>query len=102
MGIIRGAMFKHAALTLSLAATLTAVGAAAAIDAALIPDGTYTLKVQKVMDAQHIAVAMDNGSTTTLSAGRPTVDFSKVQANDNLKASIIKGSVMVYMDMTQH
>ena len=102
MGIINGAMFKHAALTLSLAASLTAVGAAAAIDAALIPDGTYTLKVQKVIDAQHIAAAMDNGSTTTLAAGRPTVDFSKVQPNDNLKASIIKGNVMVYMDMTQH
>lgn len=102
MRIIRRAMFKHAALTLSLTAALSGVALAASIDAALIPDGTYTLKVQKVVDSSHLQVAMDNGSTTTLTAGRPTVDFSKVQANDSLKASIIKGAVVVFMDMTQH
>jgi hypothetical protein len=37
-----------------------------------------------------------------LTAGRATVDFSKVQPNDQLKMSIIKGTVMVYADLTSH
>jgi len=75
---------------------------ASSIDASLIPDGTYSVKVEKIVDAQHIAVAMDNGAETTLSAGRPTVDFSKIKANDQIKCSIIKGAVMVYVDLTTH
>lgn len=95
-------MLKWSLTTITLAAALGTVAAASAIDAALIPDGTYTLKAEKVVDAAHIQVAMDNGSETTLSAGRPTVDFSKVKPNDQLKASIIKGAVVVYLDLTQH
>jgi hypothetical protein len=67
-----------------------------------IADGTYTAKVVKVLDAKHIDVVLDNGQETTLPAGRPTVDFSKVQANDQIKVSIINGNVMVYLDLTSH
>jgi hypothetical protein len=73
---------------------------AATVDATTIPDGTYTVKVEKLIDAKHIQVVLDNGSETTLTAGRSTVDFSKVQPNDQLKLSLIKGTVMVYADLT--
>ena len=89
--------------TLLCVGALAPAGAlAAAIDASLIPDGTYSVKVEKIVDGSHISVAMDNGAETTLSAGRPTVDFSKIKANDQIKCSIIKGAVMVYIDLTSH
>jgi len=75
---------------------------AANIDPSAIPDGTYTVKVEKTVDPQHIQVVMDNGSETTLVAGRSTVNFSKIQPNDQIKVSIIKGTVMVYLDLTSH
>jgi hypothetical protein len=91
--------------SLALAATLLAPAAAIAantVDASLIPDGTYTVKVERVVDSKHVLVVMDNGTETTLPAGRPTVDFSKVQPNDQLKLSLIKGGVMVFADLTTH
>jgi hypothetical protein len=75
---------------------------AAMIDATLIPDGTYTVKIEKVIDNKHIQAAMDNGSEADLSAGRPTVDFSAVKAGDSVKLSLIKGQVMVFLDQTSH
>jgi type 1 fimbria pilin len=89
-----------AALVLAIATPV--VASAAMIDATLIPDGTYTVKVEKVIDSKHIQAAMDNGSETTLEAGRPTVDFGKVKAGDSVKLSLIKGQVMVYLDLTSH
>lgn len=87
-----------------LAASLAPFTALAAntVDASLIPDGTYTVKVEKVVDAKHVTVVMDNGTETTLSAGRDSVDFSKVKPDDQLKLSLIKGSVMVYADLSSH
>jgi len=83
-----------------VAALATPVAALAAntIEASLIPDATYTVKVVKVVDNKHILVTMDNGSETTLSAGRPTVDFGKVSAGDSLKLSTLKGTVLVFLD----
>ncbi|MDE2482428.1 MAG: hypothetical protein KGN02_09590 [bacterium] len=88
------------ALAVALAAPTVAL--AAPIDASLIPDGTYTVKVNKVVDNTHIQVTMDNGADTTLSAGRPSVDFSKVKPGDQVKLSLSKGTVLVYLDMTSH
>ena len=90
---------------LTVAAFLAAVAAPAAvlaapIDASLIPDGTYTVKVDKIVDAKHIAVSLDNGSQTTLSTSRDSVDFSKIKVGDQVKLSLIKGQVMVYLDLT--
>ncbi|HVN68281.1 MAG TPA: hypothetical protein VMU38_01320 [Candidatus Binatia bacterium] len=76
--------------------------AAAVVDATTIPDGTYTVKVVKVVDPKHIEVSMDTGADTTLTSGRASVDFSKVQSNDQLKLSIIKGTVVVFLDLTSH
>lgn len=76
--------------------TLTpAFALAATIDASLIPDGTYTVKVEKVADAQHATVLMDNGAETTLTA-TGSADFSKIKANETIKVSVIKGKVPVF------
>jgi hypothetical protein len=79
-----------------------AVARAASVNPSAIPDGTYTVKVEKIVDSKHVQVVMDNGSETTLTAGRSTVDFSKVQPADQIKVSIIQGTVMVYLDLTSH
>jgi hypothetical protein len=76
--------------------------AANTIDASLIPDGTYTVRVDQLLDNKHIKVTMNNGAETTLAAGRDTVDFGKVKAGDQVKLSLIKGEVMVYLDLTTH
>lgn len=92
--------FSVAVFVLALLAPVTAL--AATIDASLIPDGTYTVKVERVIDSKHMLVTMDNGTETTLSAGRESVDFTKCKQNDQVKLSLIKGTVMVYADLTSH
>lgn len=92
-------MYKILTLT-ALIAAVAAPAVAATIDASLIPDGTYTVKVNKIVDSKHIQVAMDNGSETTLSTARDSVDFGKIKPGDQVKLSLIKGQVMVYLDLT--
>lgn len=79
-----------------------AAAAGTMVAASTIPDGTYTVKVQRVVDPKHLVVSLDDGNTTTLGAGRDTVDFSKVQQSDQLKVSLIGGAVMVFADLTPH
>ena len=67
------------------------------IDSSLIPDGTYTVKVDKVIDSQHMVIVMQNSVKTTVSANRPTMDFTKLAANDNVKLSLGKGKVLVFV-----
>lgn len=74
----------------------------ATIESSAIPNGTYTVKVQKVVDPKHVDVLLSNGSEATLPAGRASVDFSKVQINDQLELSVIGGNVMVFIDLTNH
>lgn len=93
-------MLKKIALSLAVALALPIVASAATIDATLIPDGTYTCVVDKVIDATHILVSMDNGEQTTLTAGRANVNFSKVKPTDKLKLSLSKGQVLVFLDLT--
>jgi len=89
-------------LALAFVCALPVSAGAATVSPSSIPDGTYTVTVEKVVDAQHVQVKMDNGSDTTLAAGKATVNFSKVQPNDQLKLSVISGAVAVYMDLTTH
>lgn len=77
----------------AVAAVAPAVTFAATVDSGLIPDGTYVVKVEKVQDAQHVLVVMQNGVETTLTARSA---FNGVKANDTLKISLIKGIVPVY------
>lgn len=85
-----------------LASLMPATALAATVASTAIPDGTYTVKVVKVVDAKHVDVLMDNGQEATLPSGRSNVSFSKVQPNDQIKLSLIGGNVMVYMDLTNH
>lgn len=92
---MRRAVVPGIILALSLVPSLAL---ATTIDASLVPDGTYTVKVEQVVDAKHALVKMDNGEETTLTAAG-TVDFSKVKPNATIKCSIIKGKVPVYAVM---
>ncbi|MEO9170602.1 MAG: hypothetical protein ABI282_04175 [Candidatus Baltobacteraceae bacterium] len=67
---------------------------AAEIDVALVPDGTYVVKVEKVQDTQHAMALMQNGVETML-VTRGSADFSKVKAGDTIKITLIKGKVPV-------
>jgi hypothetical protein len=97
------ALNKHIVILGLCAALIGPIAAQAAlVAAATIPDGTYTVTVTKIVDNKHIEVTLDNGNTTQLAAGRDTVDFSKVKENDQLKMSIGKGSVLVFLDLTTH
>jgi hypothetical protein len=73
---------------------------AATVDPTSFPDGTYTATVERVVDAKHVQVVID-GKETTLAAGRDTVNFTKIQSNDQIKLSLIKGEVVVYADLTR-
>lgn len=84
------------ALLVSLAAAPQA--AHADMDASLIPDGTYTVKAEKVIDSQHMQIMMENGVKTTVAANRATMDFTKIKPNDNVKMSLSKGKVLVFVD----
>lgn len=86
-------------LTLSAAlcasALLAPIAASAAlVDPALVPDGTYVVKVEKVQDPQHLLVAMQNGMETTLIPARDS--FTNVKANDMVKITLVQGKVRVY------
>lgn len=89
-------------VTFCLASLSPLIASCATVDSTTIPDGTYTVKVVKVVDPKHVEVLMDSGADTTLTSGRATVDFSKVQANDKLELSLSKGTVLVFVDQTIH
>ena len=89
-------------LALAAAVFLPLAARAATVAANSIPNGTYTVKVVKVVDPKHVDVVLDNGQEAVLPAGRAYVDFSKLQANDQIKLSLIDGNVMVFMDLTSH
>lgn len=88
--VLASALFVSVSLIPSLAF-------AATVDAALVPDGTYVVKVEKVQDRSHAVVMMDNGVETTLVAQGSNVDFSKLQPNQSVKVSLIKGKCPVFL-----
>ena len=88
-----GKVFAGLVMAAAVAAPL--VASAAVMDASLVPDGTYVVKVEKVEDAAHVLVMMNNGVETTLVA-TGAVNFSKVKSNDTIKISIVKGKVPVF------
>ena len=88
-------MGKFLAGMLLVAAIAPVAASAAPIDPSLVPDGTYVVKVEKVQDAQHALVMMNNGVETTLVA-TGSVNFASVKSNETLKVSLIKGKVPVY------
>ena len=86
--------FVVAALLFAGLAVPPTASSATVVDPSLIPDGTYVVKVEKVLDSMHLLVLMDNGVETTLaSKNRP---FDNVKANDSLRISLIKGLVPIF------
>lgn len=83
-----------AAVFASLVA-MPVIASAAMIDPSLVPDGTYTGKVEKYVDPSHLVVAMQNGTETTLVPSSGV--FSNVKVNDTIKFSLIQGKVRVYV-----
>lgn len=88
------------AITLS-SATLLAQTSGRTISAAQLPDTTYTATVDRVQDATHVAVRLQNGLHAVLSAGRPSVNFSAVHQGDRLMFSTHDGQVLVFKDLSE-
>lgn len=88
-------MKRISLVTLFAFLAASAAASATTVEASLIPDGTYVVKVEQVQDAQHVTVKMDNGMETTLAASG-SVTFTKVKVNDTIKVSLIKGKVPVF------
>jgi hypothetical protein len=67
---------------------------AAVIDASLIPDGTYVVVVEKIVDNTHILVKMDNGQEAVFQGDG--VDFGGIKPDQRLKVSVVRGKIPVY------
>ena len=92
-------MRKPVALVALLAALAAPIAALAdsTVDSSLIPDGTYVVKVDKVVDANHMVIVMQNSVKTQVSAVRPSMDFTKLKTNADVKLSLGKGKVLVFI-----
>ncbi|MBV8748358.1 MAG: hypothetical protein JO103_01455 [Candidatus Eremiobacteraeota bacterium] len=90
-------LLSSIALAAALATPAAALAADVTIDASLIPDGTYTVHVDKVVNAQHILVTMQGTMKTDLASGKADVTFTdKVKANDDLRIVLAKGKVLSF------
>ncbi|TAM92108.1 hypothetical protein EPN42_01775 [bacterium] len=94
-------LFSALAVFSFTAAVSAAPSPGTTVDPALIPDGTYTVTVTKVVDPQHLLVVMPGNMKTELEAARTSISFAKVKEGDSLKVSTGKGKILVFMDMTQ-
>jgi hypothetical protein len=78
------------------AVALPVASLATMVDASLIPDGTYGVTVEKVVDTSHITVAMVGGIESTLSAATGSVHFDQVKSNDKIRVSVLKGKILSF------
>ena len=86
-------MILRLTLALLIAASSCAAARADTIDASLIPDGNYTVTVEKVDDAYHITARMDNGVEVQLKAAKATVTFSNSMP-PRIKVFVVQGEVV--------
>ncbi|MDQ6930454.1 MAG: hypothetical protein M3126_07300 [Candidatus Eremiobacteraeota bacterium] len=84
------------ALLALLAAPIAAL-AGQSVDSSLIPDGTYTVRIDKIVDAQHMVIVMQNAVKTEVVANRSSMDFTKLKSNADIKLSLGKGKVLVFV-----
>jgi hypothetical protein len=84
-----------ASLLFAASAAIPAAAFATTVDATMIPDGTYTVKVEKVQDPKHVLVMMQNGIETMLAA-RDATNFGSLKANQMVTISVVKGEVPNY------
>lgn len=80
-----------------VAATLSLLLAAAGslVDPSLIPDGDYAVVVERVVDAKHIVVKMDNGIESQIPAAA-TVTFDTGIRMKHAKIFVYKGVVITF------
>ncbi len=80
-------------------AVLTPVASyASMVEATLIPDGSYLVKVEKIVDPTHITVALVHSGLESTLESTGSAHFDAIKVNDMLKVSIIKGKVPVYAE----
>jgi hypothetical protein len=65
---------------------------AAKVDATLVPDGTYSAKIERVRDGIHATMLMGNGMEVDATAARHTVTFTPDLAN--VKVSFVEGQIV--------
>ena len=65
------------------------------VDPSLIPDGDYVVTVERVIDAKHIVVKMDNGIEAQIPAAA-TVSFDAGSHMKHAKIFVYKGVVITY------
>ena len=77
----------------AVAALLPIASLAAMVDASLIPDGTYLVKVEKVVDASHIQVALVHSGLESTLGATGSANFGSIKPNDMLKIAVVKGQI---------
>ena len=87
-------MKNPVAVTALLFALATSVASASKVEASLVPDGLYTAVIEKVADAGHMTVKMDNGVEVDLKPAKHTVVFSSNLENTKVKIYIMQGEVI--------
>lgn len=65
------------------------------MDPSLIPDGDYEVTVEKIVDAKHIVVKMDNGVESQLPAAK-SMSFDPSAHVSKAKIFVYKGVVITY------
>ncbi len=88
-------MRKEALIFALLAFTIPAAACAALVDPSLIPDGDYTVVVEKIVDAKHIVVKMDNGVEAQIPAAK-SMSFDPGVHVTKAKIFVYKGVVITY------
>ena len=87
---------RIAALTFAaLVSIATAPALAALVDPSLIPDGDYTVTVEKVVDAKHVIVNMENGVESNLPAAK-SMTFDPNFKAGKAKIFVYKGTVITF------
>ena len=94
---IAPALFGVLLLTGNAAAQTPSAGPT--LDPSMLPDTTYRVVVNRVIDSTHIAVTLSTGVRTLLTAGRPNMDFSHIRPGDSVMLSTEKGTVLVFKDL---
>lgn len=88
-------MRKAALVVAFLIFALPVHALAALVDPSLIPDGDYTVVVEKIVDAKHIIVKMDNGVESQLPAAK-SMSFDPTAHVSKAKIFVYKGVVITY------
>lgn len=92
-------MFKTLKIALAAlilqACVLPLAASAALTDPSLIPDGDYDVVVEKIVDAKHVIVRMDNGIEAEIPA-TGTLSFDPSSKIKKAKIFVYKGLIITY------